>query len=122
LEETFHAHFPVQELDKAVAYYAEDATMLAMGRAMVQGKDAISKLIKEGVAQSPPMVSIRREIIQIEGNANMAYVVHLFAWTMKDPQSGNEFTIPGKGVHVWQRQADGSWKIFIDINNTDVPV
>jgi beta-lactamase regulating signal transducer with metallopeptidase domain/ketosteroid isomerase-like protein len=122
LEETFHAHFPAQELDKAVTYYAEDATLLVMGRSMVQGKDAISKLIKEGVAQSPPLVSISRDVIQIEGDANMAYVVNLFAWTMKDSASGNEFTISGKGVHVWQRQKEGSWKIFIDINNTDVPV
>jgi ketosteroid isomerase-like protein len=74
------------------------------------------------VADSPPLVSVNRDLIQIEGDGNMVYVVNLFAWTMKDPSSGNEFTIPGKGVHVWQRQADGSWKIFIDINNTDVPV
>lgn len=122
LEDRFHAHFPAQELEKAMTYYAEDATMLVMGRSMVQGRDAIRELIQEGVAASPPLVSLNRDVIQIEGDANMIYVVHLFAWTMKNPSSGNEFTIPGKGVHVWQRQPDDSWKIFIDINNTDVPV
>jgi ketosteroid isomerase-like protein len=39
---------------------------------------------------------------------------------MKNPVSGMDYTIPGKSLHVWQRQADGSWKILLDLNNMDI--
>jgi len=27
----------------------------------------------------------------------------------------------GKGVEVWKKQRDGSWKVVLDIFNSDVP-
>jgi uncharacterized protein (TIGR02246 family) len=43
-----------------------------------------------------------------------------YAWTLH-PKTGNDITDNGKYLTVWERQADGSWKILRDMNNTDRP-
>ena len=38
------------------------------------------------------------------------------------PKGAKEMTEKGKYITVWKRQADGSWKIFRDIANSDQPM
>ena len=37
------------------------------------------------------------------------------------PKGGKEMVDKGKYLTVWKKQADGSWKIVRDINNSDRP-
>jgi len=121
-EEVFHNLFVEHETKQAIDYYMDDATLMVMGQPMTRGKAAILKQTLQGVEASPPLIALKQDSIQMGGNADMVYVVNLFGWTMKNPANGSEFTVAGKGVHVWVRQPDGSWKILLDINNTDAPV
>lgn len=43
----------------------------------------------------------------------------IFEWTMQ-PKTGKPITDKGKYLTVWKKQADGSWKILRDINNTSL--
>ena len=38
------------------------------------------------------------------------------------PKGGKAMPDKGKYLTVWKKQADGSWKIYRDINNSDGPV
>ena len=51
---------------------------------------------------------------------DLAVEAGTFAWTFQ-PKSGPEIKDKGKYRTVWKRQADGTWKIVRDINNTDLP-
>ncbi len=42
-----------------------------------------------------------------------------FEWTMQ-PKTGKPITDKGKYLTVWKKQADGTWKIVRDINNTSL--
>jgi hypothetical protein len=43
-------------------------------------------------------------------------------WTLVPKTAqGEEMTTKGKYLTVWKQQADGSWKIVRDINNSDEP-
>ena len=44
----------------------------------------------------------------------------VFTMTVQ-PAGGSPETIEGKGVHVYRRQADGSWKLSLDIWNGNAP-
>ena len=88
---------------------------------MVKGRADILEHIKKGMNESP-LVDINQHVVHIEGNDQMLFAVNLFSWTFKDKSSGENVTLPGKGVHVWKRQQDNSWKILLDLHNLSVPI
>lgn len=91
------------------------------GHDVVRGKSDILKYIKKEMNESP-LVDMTQHVVHIEGNNQMLFAVNLFSWTFKDTSSGENVTFPGKGVHVWMRQQDGSWKILLDLYNVSVPI
>ncbi|MEA3247355.1 MAG: DUF4440 domain-containing protein, partial [Gemmatimonadota bacterium] len=44
-----------------------------------------------------------------------------FEWTLTPKKGGKAMTDKGKYLTTWHKQADGSWKITRDINNSDLP-
>ena len=72
--------------------------------------------------QEEPLVDMTQEVVHVEGNNQMLFVVNMFTWTFKGASTGENVTWPGKGVHVWTRQQDGSWKILLDLYNLSVPI
>ncbi len=119
LETTFHQLFVDQKRMEALDYYTEDALLSCTGSNYVHGKAALRDLFIK-TADQPQPVNIDQQMIEVQGNEHLIYVINLFNWTMKNPVSGQNFTIPGKGIHIWQRQADGSWKIHYDMNSPDL--
>lgn len=122
IEEAFYAFFLNGQERRAAACYAEEATLVTLDTPWVKGREAIARVITQGVREGPPLTALKRQILEIEGDEAMVYVVNQFEWTLRDPASGRAFAVPGKSVHVWQRQPDDTWKILMDINNTDVPI
>lgn len=57
---------------------------------------------------------------QIAVSGDLAVHSHGFDWTVT-PKDGQPVQEKGHGVHVLQRQADGSWKIKYDMWSADSP-
>ena len=107
--------------DKAIliANYADDAILMMPNEEAWRGRDAIDKgftgflsqvSFKDGAATTGD--------VMVAGD--LAVETGTFAWTLQ-PKSGPEIKDKGKYLTVWKRQADGTWKIVRDINNTDLP-
>ncbi len=61
------------------------------------------------------------ETVDVEYLGDVAYEVG--AYTLKiEPEGGQAATDKGKYVVVWKRQADGRWKLQVDIWNTNTPL
>ncbi len=58
--------------------------------------------------------------ISIHGDVAIDYYVGEL--TMTAAGSDETFTEPMKGIHILERQADGSWKISYDIWNSNAPM
>ena len=120
-ESTFHKTFVERNAEASARFYADDALLMAQSQGIVRGKADILKHIKKGMNESP-LVDMTQHVVHIEGNNQMLFAVNLFSWTFKDTSSGENVTFPGKGVHVWTRLQDGSWKILLDLCNVSVPI
>ncbi|OHB54883.1 MAG: hypothetical protein A2173_03305 [Planctomycetes bacterium RBG_13_44_8b] len=120
-ESTFHKTFIDRDAEAAIQFYADDAVIMSWGKDAVRGKANISSDIKKSMGEEP-IVDMTQHVVHIEGNDQMLFAVNLFSWTFKDKSSGQNVTFPGKGVHVWKRQKDGSWKILLDLYNMNVPM
>lgn len=68
--------------------------------------------------------------VQLEPYSNEQFVVagdwafHLYSyeWTLTPKAGGDPITDKGKGIHILQRQPDGSWLLAVDTWNSDLPL
>ncbi len=119
LDKQVERMFSGKKYADALRQYADDAILMAADGRVFQGKAAIKAMCEQN-ADNNAVRDIDLKFARVEGNEQMVYVVKWCNWTLKNPVSGMDYSIPGKSLHVWQRQPDGSWKILFDLNNLDI--
>ncbi len=107
-----------RDLEKAVSFYAEDATYNPPGAPLAAGKDAIRKVWTNIVAV--PGINLRwtTSKVEVARSGDLAYDTGAYTVTKNDA-GGKPVTTKGKYVVVWKKQADGKWKVIQDIDNPD---
>lgn len=106
-ESAFAAHSVATEMREAfLAAFAEDSTLLRSGP--VPGREAIRK------NPAPPIeLNWRPAFVYAAASGEIGYSTGPWRITSKnDPSAPPRF---GQFVSVWKRQADGVWKVFIDL-------
>jgi len=106
-----------KDLDKAVSFYADDASVLPFNAPIANGKDQIREVWSH--LMSLPGYSLRfaPTKIEVSKSKDMAFAIGTFQLMTNDAE-GNPATTVGKYVVTWEKQA-GKWKAAADIFNTD---
>jgi uncharacterized protein (TIGR02246 family) len=107
-----------RDLEKAVSFYAEDATYNPPGAPLAAGKDAIRKVWTNVVAIPGGNLRWVTSKVEVARSGDLAYDTGAYTLTKNDA-SGKPVTATGKYVVVWKKQADGKWKVIEDIDNPD---
>ncbi len=104
-----------------VGQFADDAVRLFSNAPMIVGKEAIVKGIEETAARYRQEEVDVAEDVRVVGDLAYARGTYVYKATAKVP---GEAVIDDKGkyVTIFRRQSDGSWKIIVDIPNSDLPV
>lgn len=106
------------DVEATIAYWADDAVMMAPGQPPLRGKQAIREYV-EGSATIP---GFRVKWEPLEGyvsiSGDLAYLVERNEFSYQD-STGTQITEANKVVTVWKKQTDGSWKNVIDMWNAD---
>ena len=105
-----------KDLDKTVSFYADDATVLPPNQPMVTSKTGVRNLWK-GFLDSLTDISWKTSRVEMAKSGDMGYLIGTYTMTMKD---GTKDT--GKYCEVWKKQADGKWKVAVDMFSSDLPV
>lgn len=106
-ESAFAAHSVATDMREAfLAAFAEDSTLLRSGP--VPGREAIRK------NPAPPIeLNWRPAFVLAAASGEIGYSTGPWRITSKnDPSAPPKF---GQFVSVWKKQADGVWKVFIDM-------
>lgn len=102
-----------------VALFAHDAVMMPNHGEIVMGEGAVAETIRAG---DGAVFRIRdRTIEQIDFSGDLAYTVNTYEYAYHPEGSEPEWH-QTKNVHVWKRGPEGTWKIQVDIWNSDVPM
>lgn len=110
--------FENKDADKFVSFYAEGASIFPPGGPKATGKEAIHDVIA-GLMSAPGFNgSFAADTVEVARSGDLAYDSGTYQLTMNDAK-GKPITETGKYVDVWQKQADGSWKVIADIFNAD---
>lgn len=107
------------DVASVAALYTDDAALLPPNAQVLRGRQAI-----EGFWSAARQAGLRDPVLKtasVDHSGELA--CEIGSYTLKiQPEGGEATTDKGKYVVVWKRQADGSWKLAVDIWNTDLPL
>jgi len=109
-----------KDVNAAVAYYADDASIFPPNGPIATGKEAITQMWTELIQAPGAAISWQTAKVEVARSGDLAYSSGTYEYAMNDP-AGNPVADRGKYVTVWKKQADGSWKVVADIFNSDLP-
>ena len=105
-----------KDAEKIVAYWSDDAVVIAPGEEPVKGKDALRKMVNDMNNIPGFSISWRSSDVHFSPDAKMAYMYGENFFSMND-SAGNKIAIPGRGYTIWRKETDGNWKCVVDIWN-----
>jgi uncharacterized protein (TIGR02246 family) len=101
------------------ALYTDDATVMPPNDEMVKGRQGIQDLLNGFMQMGGKDLTLTT--VDVSGSGNTAYEIGKYSFTLQ-PEGQAAMTDSGKYVVVWKRQADGTWKLHVDIWNSDMPL
>jgi len=107
-------------LDTIMTAYTSDLYMMAPGEPAVVGSDAVRKWVGAMLADNTVTGKYTSADVEVSGDLGVVRYAGDLVVTPKK-KGGQPMTEHIKGLHVFKRQADGSWKIAQDVWNTDAP-
>lgn len=117
----YHEAASAKDVDEVVALYDEGAVMVPPNAELVEGVEGVRDY-RFGFIETPG-VELRFEIVRAEvsGTGDMGWTLSVGEITINRPDGP-----PGRDLvrdfHTWKKQADGSWKVVVDIWNSGLPV
>lgn len=106
-----------RDLDKAVSFYADNAIQFGDRGPLVRGKKNIRKGWEQMLALPGPGLTFETTGVDVSRSDDMAWEQGTYDFATAD-KKGKVTDVKGKYLVVWKKQADGSWKVAADIDNT----
>ncbi len=120
LDAKWSAAAGAKDVDKTVSYYAESAVVMPPNASAATTKESIRRAWKEMLTSPGAAISWKATKVEVAKAGDIAYVSGTYEETTTDA-SGKPVKDHGKYVEVWEKQADGTWKVVADIWNSDLP-
>ncbi len=109
--------FSAEKKDAFLGTLLNDAVLLAPHAPIAKGSDAFGGLLElPGVELAWQPISA-----EVSASEDMGYTFGTYELKFDGPD-GNPVVDEGKYLTIWKRQADGSWKVAVDMFNTSVPM
>lgn len=109
-----------KDADRFASFYAEDGTVLLEGSPDFTGKPAIREAIGGMMGDPNFALSFAADKVVVARSGDLAYETGTYSMTVSDAKK-KPSTQAGHYVVVWQKQADGSWKVVVDAPVSDPP-
>ena len=114
--------YAAKNLDKFLAFFDEKGAMLPANAPIADGKEAISKLIAGVFARATDLkINWHVDRADVARSGDLGYTSGAFEIAFNDP-NGRTISNEGKYVTVWKKLKGGSWKVLLDIFNSDLPL
>lgn len=108
------------ELDNFISLWMDNGIRMEPDRPSIIGKENIRKYFEIPFELFSTNVSIYGDT-EIQVNNDMAFGRGTYTLSLTPKDGGPTTTIDGKWIDILKRQADGSWKIYIDMVNYNAP-
>jgi uncharacterized protein (TIGR02246 family) len=104
------------DADGCLAVWADDGVLMPPNHPAVQGREAIAEYFRGLFSRSRFRFTFTGSNIQLAGDTALERVTYeVTVWS----GNGSPVEDHGKGLHVYGRQPDGSWRLTQDIWSSD---
>jgi ketosteroid isomerase-like protein len=106
-------------LEGWLSFFADDTADVAPALPITFGKDAMRKRLEKEWNPNLKLTwkPMKADVAQ---SGELGYTFGTWELTGKS-RSGQDVRLTGKYASVWKKQKDGSWKVVLDLGNTDPP-
>lgn len=106
-------------LEGWLSYFADDTADVAPALPITFGKEAMRKRLEK---EWNPNLKLNWKPVKadVAESGDLGYTFGTWELTGKS-RSGEDVRLTGKYATVWKKQKDGSWKVVLDLGNTDPP-
>jgi ketosteroid isomerase-like protein len=115
----FYAAIEAGDAEARIDLLAGDVILMPNHWTIMQGKDVVAESFRRGAAAVFKLKD--RQLVHVEVSGDLAYTVNSYHYTYHgrgEPEQWHKT----KNVHVWRRDGSGTWKLTVDIWNSDVPI
>ncbi|HWP36018.1 MAG TPA: DUF4440 domain-containing protein [Gemmatimonadales bacterium] len=108
-------------IDAFVGFYAPNATLYAPNMAPMSGTEAIRGFATQMSSMGGFSAVFHPTAAEVGSGGDIGYTLSHYVVTTNGPD-GKPVTEKGPDFHLWKKQPDGSWKIIVDIWNSEDPL
>jgi uncharacterized protein (TIGR02246 family) len=105
---------------KLAEFYTDDAILMPSDEPIVSGKAAIASRYQQDIEKFTAELTTTPDEIDVSGN--LAFVRGTFTIKLTPKSKGEKVEITFKAVSILRKGTDGSWKLYCDIWNSDIPM
>ncbi len=118
--DAYHEAASALDVQAIVALYADDAIMIPPNADQVEGLEGVRNFASTFVEIQGLEMRFETTRVEVSSGGDMGWTLAISEMTFEDPdgQPGSDRV---RDFHVWQKQADGSWKVVVDIWNSELP-
>ena len=113
--------FSGRDTAAAVAAVEPTGSVLAPNAPIATGPEAVKAAFAGFYALPGMTIHWEPATVEAARSGELAYSRGTYELSFTDPK-GKPVTERGKYATVWRKQADGTWKVVLDIFNSDLPV
>ena len=103
-------------LDAILAYWSDDAVVIQPGEPTLRGKAQIRSYLERSLKVPGFRISWEPAEGSVSADGTMGYLVENTVASVTGPD-GKPVTQRYRGVTIWRKQPDGSWKNVVDMAN-----
>ena len=108
-------------IEKAAAFYAEDAISMPPNESPVKGKQAITEWMTAMSKSGVKITAVKFTTDNVDAGGKIAYETGSYEMSMEIPGMG-KVDDTGNYVSIWKQQQDGSWKVQAETWNSRTPL
>ena len=109
-----------KDVEKVVSFYADDAVLLEPNEPIADSRTAIRASWTRMAAVPDLAITWAPDKVNIAKSGDVAYDYGSYSLSHAGP-AGKKVEDRGKFATVWKKQADGGWKVVLDVFNTSQP-
>ncbi|MFQ5791557.1 MAG: YybH family protein [Acidobacteriota bacterium] len=119
--DAYHEAGAAVDVETIVSLYASDALILPPNGEKVQGMEGIRNFFSAFAAMPGFQVRFETPKVEVSSAGDLGYTLTDAELTVEGPD-GEPVTDRLRDFHLWKKQDDGSWKVVVDIWNSENPL